>query len=64
MLEALQEQPPPIHADNQLQDMSLGSFGLQSIEKIMAWMAPPNMMGCMDLSNQSKGYHMGLYFLL
>ena len=33
-MEALIEQTPPIHADNQIQDISLGSFGLPSIETI------------------------------
>ena len=32
--ESLQEQPLPIHAENQLQDIYLGSFGLPSIEKV------------------------------
>ena len=33
-LEALIEQPPPIHAKNQIQDISLGSFVLPSIETV------------------------------
>ena len=33
-LEALLEQPPPIHAEYQIQDMSLGSSGMPSIETI------------------------------